>query len=106
VNGHLDDGTDMNAARNLVVVCQTCHDKHHAGESEIGPLKQTSDGPVRDLTRFVFKPSPETEEDIKRAQAVMRDYPHLPISRIMTDLEQRHGIRMSRQKLQGIRSKL
>jgi hypothetical protein len=36
----------------------------------------------------------------------MRDYPHLPISRIMTDLEQRHGIRMSRQKLQGIRSKL
>jgi DNA mismatch repair protein MutS len=106
VNGHLADGTDMNSGRNLVVVCQTCHDKHHAGEIEIGPLKQTSDGPVRDLTRFVFKPSPETEEDIKRAQAVMRDYPHLPISRIMTDLEQRHGIRMSRQKLQGIRSKL
>jgi DNA mismatch repair protein MutS len=33
-----------NTLRNLVVLCETCHDKHHAGELEIGELRQTSEG--------------------------------------------------------------
>ena len=106
VESRLADGSHMNDLRNLIVVCQACHDKHHAGEIQIGPLKQTSDGPVRDLTRFVFKPSVETEEEIKKARDLLRAYPDLPISRLITDLEQRYAIRMSRQKLQSIRSKL
>jgi len=43
-NGRLPDGTSMNAARNLIVVCEACHDAHHAKEIEIGPVKQTSEG--------------------------------------------------------------
>lgn len=32
---------------NLVVLCEICHDKHHAGELEIGGIISTSDGPQR-----------------------------------------------------------
>ena len=106
--GRLADGTHMNNLRNLIVVCQTCHDKHHSGELWIGPVKQTSDGPERqiDFTPFVFKPPKETEEDIKKIQTFLTKYPDMPISRIITDLEQRHGIRVSQQKLRAIRAKL
>ena len=45
--GILPDGTPMNAASNLVVLCQKCHDEHHAGRLEVGKLQQTSEGPSR-----------------------------------------------------------
>jgi DNA mismatch repair protein MutS len=32
---------------NLVVLCESCHDKHHVGELEIGGIISTSDGPQR-----------------------------------------------------------
>lgn len=56
--GRFSDGSSMNAGRNLVVVCAGCHDRHHAGEIEIGPVRQTSDGPERqvmDLQRFAWR---------------------------------------------------
>jgi hypothetical protein len=36
-----------NHIRNLVVLCEKCHDKHHSKEIEILPLTQTSEGPER-----------------------------------------------------------
>ena len=39
-----------NSLRNLVVLCEECHDKHHNDELDIGPLQQTSDGPQRVIT--------------------------------------------------------
>ena len=46
-NNILDDGSHMNEKRNLIVICQICHDKVHANKIEIGPLQITSDGPER-----------------------------------------------------------
>jgi hypothetical protein len=43
------DGSARDDLRNLVVVCQACHDAHHAGQIEIGPIQQTSSGPERRL---------------------------------------------------------
>ncbi len=44
---HFEDGSARDDARNLVVVCQRCHDEHHAGRLDIQPLRQTSEGPMR-----------------------------------------------------------
>jgi DNA mismatch repair protein MutS len=53
-----EDGSNMNDVRNLIVVCQGCHDRHHAGELHIGPMKMTSDGPVREVGLVAPSPDP------------------------------------------------
>jgi DNA mismatch repair protein MutS len=47
---HFADGEGRDDARNLMVVCQRCHDDHHAGRIEFGRVVQTSAGPVRQIT--------------------------------------------------------
>lgn len=107
--GRLADGTNMNNLRNLIVVCQTCHDAHHAGELEIGPVRQTSEGPIREVTRV--EPAPRiqvglTAEEIATVQAELAAYPTLPASRMLFDLEERHGIRITAQRLRTIRASI
>jgi DNA mismatch repair protein MutS len=103
--GKLADGTSMNAVRNLVVACEECHDKHHAKELEIGPVKQTSDGPVRQV---VYKAAPAgiTEDQNETIMAELRKYPNLDPKRMVFDLEQRHGIRITVQRLKTLRGTL
>jgi DNA mismatch repair protein MutS len=107
VGGRLADGTSMNTLRNLIVVCEKCHDAHHAGELEIGPMKQTSEGPVREVVRTAA-PRPAagglTEQEIATVQAELLAYPALPVSRMIFDLEERHGIRITAQRLRTIRA--
>ena len=47
--GHFTDGSHKNSLRNLIVVCRACHDKHHNEEIEIGSVKDTSEGPEREV---------------------------------------------------------
>jgi len=47
----LEDGSVMNDKRNLMVICQTCHDEIHANKVEIKALQITSDGPEREIVR-------------------------------------------------------
>jgi len=46
-HGVFEDGAQQDHMRNLIVVCSTCHDRHHAGLLTIAPIVQTSDGPIR-----------------------------------------------------------
>ena len=48
-HGILPDGTPMNDPRNLMVLCETCHDAVHANHVEIGPIRHSSEGPIRIL---------------------------------------------------------
>jgi DNA mismatch repair protein MutS len=109
-HGKLADGTSMNAVRNLVVVCDACHDKHHAKEIDIGPVKQTSEGPVRqvvDLKKYANKtPSGLTEDETETIKKELRTYPNLDPKRMVFDLEHRHGIRITVQRLKTIRAGL
>lgn len=43
------DGTALNHMRNLATLCEGCHDKVHSNEIEIGPVEDTSEGPVRQI---------------------------------------------------------
>jgi len=114
VTGKLADGsTHMNNLRNLIVVCQKCHDAHHAGEIEIGPLKMTSDGLQREIVRGsaagAKKPAAAaayTEEEMETIQEALRKYKHLPPSRVAFDLEADAGIKITVQKLRAIRASM
>jgi DNA mismatch repair protein MutS len=108
--GRLVDGSKMNDLRNLVVVCQTCHDKHHAGELDIGPVKQTSEGlkrEVAELQKYAYKPATGlTDEQVAIVQTELKAHPKLPASRMLFDLEERHGIRITAQRLRTIRTSI
>jgi DNA mismatch repair protein MutS len=114
-SGRFQDGTSMNALRNLVVVCQACHDRHHAGEVEIGPVKQTSEGPVRetiDLSVYEYKPPVSrtakglSEEQLEIVKGYLVKYPNLPMTRLVYDLEAQKGIKVTANRLRTIRASL
>lgn len=47
IGGRNSDGTGLNDLRNLIIVCRTCHDKHHANKIQIGQVIDTSYGQER-----------------------------------------------------------
>jgi DNA mismatch repair protein MutS len=112
------DGSGMNALRNLVVVCQGCHDAHHAGGLHIGPVQQTSDGPVRsikDLSAFAYTgtaAAPKkaagglTTDQVCKVEEYLRKYPLLPAKRVAFDLLEREGIKVTEARLRAIRAEL
>jgi DNA mismatch repair protein MutS len=112
IKGRFQDGASMNDIRNLIVVCQVCHDKHHAGLLEIGAQIQTSSGPQR-LTTESAESSPVkkvkvkwTEEEQQTIENYLRKYPHLPLPRLMYDLKQQEDIEISIAALNKIRKTL
>jgi DNA mismatch repair protein MutS len=88
-----------NHMRNLVVLCEACHDKHHANEIEIVPLTQTSEG----LERFSYKPQENarvpvkgfTDVEIETIKATVTNLKGRPAQRIATELQEVHGIRVT-----------
>ena len=88
-----------NHVRNLVVLCEACHDKHHANEIDIVPLTQTSEG----LERFSYKPQPIqtvkqkglTEVEIETIKATVTSLKGRPAQRIATELQEVHGIKLT-----------
>jgi DNA mismatch repair protein MutS len=110
VNGRFQDGTSMNDIRNLIVVCQICHDKHHAGELTIGQQIQTSSGPQR-LVTTTEAPKKKvkvtwSEEELKTIETYLRKYPLLPLTRLKYDLKQQEDIEISVASLTKIRNNL
>ena len=114
-SGRLADGTHMNNIRNLAVLCETCHDKHHAGELEVGSIQQTSEGPVRsivDLRKFAHVPVKRavaggfSEEQIATIESYLRKYPSAPANRLLYDLKEKEEITITGPRLRAIRASL
>ena len=89
-----------NTLRNLAVLCETCHDRHHAGEIEVSPLVMTTEGPERASTvsetpisrvrsREVF-----TEEEQLIIRTTLQSYQGRPLQRTYLALQEQ-GIRIS-----------
>jgi DNA mismatch repair protein MutS len=110
-NGTFSDGTNMNDLRNLLVVCQKCHDKHHAGTMIIGVEKQTSKGPQREIQILEAKPSQplrkkRTEEETQTIERYLRTYANCSLSRISYDLKKQEGIQITEGALSKVRATL
>ena len=111
--GRLADGTHQDHIRNLIVLCESCHDKHHAGRLEVAPLVQTSDGPLRlepapaSVTASVPKTSGPrskwTADQMETIQSYLKNYPNAPPKRLIFDLEDKEGIKISVASLKKIR---
>ena len=100
------NGIDNNL-RNLVVVCQKCHDDHHAEKIEIGPLQQTSEGPKRVIkVKVKVKAKPQSDEQQQIIEAYLRKYPNLPLQRILYDLKHQEDIQISEASLRKVRNSL
>ena len=67
-----------NSARNLIVLCTLCHDKHHAGILEIPLLHETSDGPERLST------APSTTKKDERHEKSKHEKPDRSVDEIDT----------------------
>jgi DNA mismatch repair protein MutS len=113
----LQDGTHMNEKRNLIVVCQTCHDQIHSGQVEIGTIKMTSDGPEREVTHRAPSPSLSpsvtskanplkrskwTEEEWKTITDTVKKYSSLSLKSIRAHLSSA-GIQVSEAILSSVR---
>jgi len=96
-----------NHPRNLVVVCEKCHDDHHSGESVIGPLQQTSEGAERSVTSGVRRiAAPQwTEDEMETIKATVHTFKSRPPARILAALEEA-GIRITGQQLKKFRQGL
>ncbi len=94
-----------NSLRNLAVLCETCHDKHHNGEIEVGELVQTSEGLERSTTvssastkQPKTKPSAWTEEEQETIRQTLQRLANRPMTRVCTELELQ-GIRITSAQL-------
>lgn len=113
-SGFFKDGSHKNDPRNLITVCQRCHDKHHAGQLEIHPLKQTSAGPMRPTTPPSQKEEPQKqtrkgkfdEEQQTLIEETLRSNPNGPLRRVCVILAQEHDIKISEATLRSIRSRM
>jgi DNA mismatch repair protein MutS len=111
LQNRLTDGSHMNEKRNLIVVCQSCHDRIHAGEIEAGPIQMTSDGPMREITQLnkitdaptkTIKRSKWTDEEMQIMTDTVKKYSSLSLKSIRAHLSS-SGIQVSEAVLSSIR---
>jgi DNA mismatch repair protein MutS len=115
-NGILDDGTHMNDKRNLVVLCEACHDAIHSNSVEIGEIKMTSDGPERDITTIVppistalkgkGTKSKWSDEELEIVTATLKKSKTLALKSIRHYLSSKHSIEISETVLSKMRREL
>lgn len=109
--GILPDGTHMNSLSNLAVLCEECHDKHHAGKIEVKPLIQTSDGPVRDTVVKERSISPKTksnkwtEEEQTTIKEILVKYKTASLKTIKFQLEKDYDIEISESSLRSMKGR-
>jgi DNA mismatch repair protein MutS len=112
---HFSDGSARDATSNLAVLCEKCHDLHHAGKLEITHMVQTSAGPQR-IENTVHEPSSsDGETSSKESQGDEKDMkkqiilntlqrqPNVPLRRIKYELETNHQIIVSEATLRKYR---
>jgi DNA mismatch repair protein MutS len=103
-NGILEDGTVMNNKENLMVLCEKCHDKVHAGTLVVGNTTMTSDGPVREIQ--IRPPSPVkeekphkkgkwSEEEMGWITEALKQYSALSLKSIRALLSSKYGVEIS-----------
>ena len=77
--------------RNLVTVCSSCHDAHHAGTLDIKPLVQTSEGAKRINSDGkgsikTVRRTKWTDEQVQQIQEYLKGHPSVLPKRAVFDL--------------------
>jgi hypothetical protein len=88
----------MNDKRNLIVLCERCHDQIHAGTLVIGDIQLTSNGPERVIQQIepqIKKKGKWTEEEIETVKSTLKKYTSLSLKMIRAHLSSKHSIEIS-----------
>jgi hypothetical protein len=109
--GILPSGIPMNDVANLVVLCATCHDKHHADTLTVLPLVQTSDGLERSETQSTrskssVKKAKWEKEQLDQIHQLLNKYKTASLKGVAYQLKEQFGIEISSQALGAIRRTL
>jgi len=109
--GILPNGIPMNDVANLVVLCATCHDKHHADTLTVLPLVQTSEGLERSetqstRTKSTVKKGKWDEEQMTQIHQLLNKYKTASLKGVVYQLKEQFGIEISSQALGAIRRSL
>jgi hypothetical protein len=104
----------MNDKRNLVTICQACHDAVHANTLVIGNQIQTSDGPERimehvsSIQAFSVQKSKSkwTEEELETIKKTLKTYSLMSLKSIRAHLHSKHEIEVSEAILGKMRKDL
>lgn len=113
INGRNSDGTALNHLRNLVVLCEECHDKHHANALHIGPIVDTSQGPQRQVVETPPSPSsPSTpakrtvvkfsKETLETVAAMRKEHPALHPRLLVFKLQQDAELEITEAQLKAL----
>jgi transposase len=75
---------------------------------DVGSVKMTSEGPIRETNTIVssIRRSKWSDEQMETLQSYIRKYPNCPPSRLVFDLKQKEGIQISVAALRKIRESL
>jgi DNA mismatch repair protein MutS len=105
--GLLNDNSKMNSQANLVVLCDECHDKVHAGTLDIGPMIQTSDGMERSVTQSNTKEQKKSkwsEEQVQQIKEALTKFPKLSMANLSKYLLNQHNIQITGPTLKKMNS--
>ncbi len=104
--GRFEDGSHQNDLKNLIVLCKDCHDRHHRGEFEIGPLQMTDKGETRSFPSSPeSSPPPKASNDTVTPVVVryLREHPKMSNKLLAGLLQMKEGISITSQKIASIR---
>jgi hypothetical protein len=93
------DGTDLHGLRNLIVLCEPCHVKHHSEDSTFSVV-DTSVGPI-------LETSPKQKKAIFSSEVLdvireIRNTTKLPYKLLVFKLEKEHGIKITEKQLRAL----
>jgi len=117
-HGHERAKGGNNSLRNLTVLCESCHDKHHNEDITVTPLTQTSEG----LERFSYTgslslaqgaqahQSPHlkkiksewSEEQLETIRQIVNKHTVKPLKRVLMELQADYSIKMTEQQLKKL----
>jgi len=97
------DGTALHGLRNLTVLCDDCHTKHHSGEDSVGSIIDTSEGPILESSPK-RKSAALTSDELDVIREARAKSNNLPLKLLVFKLEKEHGITITEKQLKALES--
>jgi DNA mismatch repair protein MutS len=117
-DGRNADGTALNHMRNLTTLCEGCHDKVHTQSLEVGPVEDTSMGPMRKIVLERVEPEtaePQPQQSQRKAlftteqtaciRQILKANPGLSVKLWCFQIQKEHGIEIKESQLRTLQKK-
>jgi hypothetical protein len=114
-DGRNADGTALNHMRNLATLCEDCHDKVHSQSLQVGPVEDTSMGPMRQIVTRVEQEQQQSKQTQRKAlftteqtasiRRTLKTNPGLSVKLWCFQIQKEHGIEIKEAQLRTLQKK-